>query len=145
MVPGVISKDCGNWDKNRGVTKAMYRIEGCEDVEIFRNGSVHKFYRLKALITLEQVITSVVEKKYSLNDQNFDGEDNWSVVISFHCMQVSLLMSMRFIFGDDWNDASVHHVSLIFVYSRTLVTRPLNGNEIQSELAGNSSYRGKFH
>ena len=105
MVPGVISEDCGNWDKNRGVKKAMYRIEGCEDVEIFRNGSVHKFYRLKALITLEQVITSVVEKKNNLNEQNFDGEDNWSVVISFHCMQVSLLMSMRFIFGDDWNDA----------------------------------------
>ena len=94
MVPGVINEDCGNSDKNRGVTKAMYRIEGCEHVEIFRNGSVHKFYRLKALITLEQVITSVVEKKNNLNEQNFDGEDNWSVVISFHCMQVSLLMSM---------------------------------------------------
>ena len=26
-------------------------------------GSVHEFYRLKALITLEQVITSVVEKR----------------------------------------------------------------------------------
>ena len=23
----------------------------------------------------------------------------------FHCMQLSLVMSMRFIFGDDWNDA----------------------------------------
>ena len=30
-----------------------------KDVELFLNGSVHKFYRLKALITLEQVITSV--------------------------------------------------------------------------------------
>ena len=29
----------------------------------FRNKSVHNFYGLKALITLEQVITSVVEKK----------------------------------------------------------------------------------
>ena len=27
------------------------------------HGSVHEFYRLKALITLEQVITSVVEKR----------------------------------------------------------------------------------
>ena len=42
MVPGVISEDCGNWDKNRVVTNAMYRIESCEVVEIFRNGSVHK-------------------------------------------------------------------------------------------------------
>ena len=23
----------------------------------------------------------------------------------FHCVQMSLVMSMRFIFGDDWNDA----------------------------------------
>ena len=23
----------------------------------------------------------------------------------FHCMQMSLVMSMRFIFGDEWNDA----------------------------------------
>ena len=29
-----------------------------------------------------------------------------------HCMQMSLVMSMRFIFGDDWNDApySIVHV-----------------------------------
>ena len=31
-----------------------------KDVELFRNGSVHEFYHLKALITLEQVNTSVV-------------------------------------------------------------------------------------
>ena len=30
-----------------------------KDVEIFRKGSVHKFYRLKALNALEQVNTSV--------------------------------------------------------------------------------------
>ena len=30
-----------------------------KDVELFRNGSVHEFYRLKALITLEQAKTSV--------------------------------------------------------------------------------------
>ena len=36
------------------------------------DGSVHEFYRLEALIILEQVITSVVEKeKNNLNEQNF--------------------------------------------------------------------------
>ena len=67
-------------------------------------GSVHEFYRLKALITLEQVITSVVEKKNNLMEQNFDGEANWSGVVNFHsvhCVQMSLVMSMRFIFGHD--------------------------------------------
>ena len=42
----------------------MHGIERFEDVEFFRNGSVHKFYCLKVLIiTLKQVITPVVEKK----------------------------------------------------------------------------------
>ena len=40
------------------------------------SGSVHKLYRLKALITLEKVNTSwsVVKKKKSLNEHNFDIE-----------------------------------------------------------------------
>ena len=38
--------------------------------------SVHEFYRLKALITLEQIITSVVEKKRTVlmsNNSRFTG------------------------------------------------------------------------
>ena len=81
------------------------RKKAKKDVELFRNGSVHEFYRLKALITLKQVITKMVGKKNNLNKQNFDGEGNWLGVVSFHCLQRSLVMSMRFIFGDDWNDA----------------------------------------
>ena len=33
------------------------------NVELFWNGSVHEFYHLNVLITLEHVNTSVVEKK----------------------------------------------------------------------------------
>ena len=40
----------------------IHRIE-IPHIELFRNGSVHEFYCLKALITLEQVITSVIETK----------------------------------------------------------------------------------
>ena len=29
----------------------------------------------------------------------------WWGSVNFHCMQMGLVMSMRFIFGDDWNDA----------------------------------------
>ena len=47
------------------------------------------------------MITSVVEKKKNLNEQNFDGEANWSGVVTFHCMQMSPLISKRFTFGDD--------------------------------------------
>ena len=34
-----------------------------KDVGLFLNGSVREFYRLKALISLEQIYTLVVEKK----------------------------------------------------------------------------------
>ena len=70
MVPGVPSGDRGNWDKNRGVTSAMHMF--CEeslgndyskDVELLRSRSVHKLDRLKALIILEQVNTSVGKKR----------------------------------------------------------------------------------
>ena len=37
-----------------------------KDVQLFRRGSVHEFYRLKELITLEQVNTSIVEKDNNL-------------------------------------------------------------------------------
>ena len=53
------------------------------------------------LITLEQVNGSVVEKKENLNKQNFNGEAHWPGVVNFHCMQMSLVMSMQIIFGDD--------------------------------------------
>ena len=59
-----------------------------KDVELLRNGSVHEFYHLKALITLEQVTTSEAEKKKNLSEQNYDGEGNWSDVVNFHCMQI---------------------------------------------------------
>ena len=49
----------------------------------------------------EALASSVVDKKNKVNEQNFDGEANWSGVVNFYCMQMSLLMSMRFIFNDD--------------------------------------------
>ena len=36
MVPGVLSEDRGSWDKNRGVTKAMHRIESYERFRAFQ-------------------------------------------------------------------------------------------------------------
>ena len=78
----------------------MHGIERFEDVELFRNGSVHEFYCLKAsIITLKQVITPVVEKnKENLNEQNVCGEANWAGVVNFHCMPMRLVMR---IFGDN--------------------------------------------
>ena len=42
--------------------ESLGKINKC-DLEIFQNGLVHEFYRLKELITLEEVNSSVVEKK----------------------------------------------------------------------------------
>jgi len=33
-----------------------------------------------------------------------DGEANWLGVVNSHCMQMSLALSVRFIFGNDRND-----------------------------------------
>ena len=62
--------------------------------------SVHEFYRLKALITLEQVNTTEWSKKMRILI---------SKTAMVGCCKLSLyanglVMSMRFIFGDDWND-----------------------------------------
>ena len=99
-----LAKTVETGDKNRSVTKAMYRIESCQRCRAsseWVTGSVHEFYRLQALITLQQVINSVVNKMNNLNEQNFDGETNWSGAVNFHCRQMSLVTSMPFIFGDN--------------------------------------------
>ena len=72
-VPGVLSGDRGNWETIIAASPtfrapSMFREESlgkikAKDVELIRNRSVHEFYRLKALSTLEQVNTSVVEKR----------------------------------------------------------------------------------
>ena len=47
----------------------MFRKESLGS-ELFRIGSVHEFYRLKALITLEQVNTSVIKILLFLDQQD---------------------------------------------------------------------------
>ena len=43
--------------------------------------------------------------------ETVDGEAiNWSGVVNFRYMKMSLVMSMRFIFGDDWNEAPCSYV-----------------------------------
>ena len=104
MVPSVLSEDWVNWDKNRGVMKAMHRIESRERCQDFpeRVGP--------GILLLESVhyfgtSDSWSKKRTIFMSKTSRGEDNWSGVANFHCMQVSPLMSRRFIFGDDWNDA----------------------------------------
>ena len=68
----------------------------------FRNLSVHKFYCLRALITLEQVNTTDHEwLKKRKKKRIFFSQTGMVSVVNFHCMQMRLVMSMRFISGDD--------------------------------------------
>ena len=78
------------------------KIKESLNLELFRNVSVHEFYRLKALITLEQVNITECSKKKKKEYQL--AKLRWSGVVNFHCMQMILVMSMRFIFGDDRNE-----------------------------------------
>ena len=42
------------------------------------------------------------KKRNNLDEQNFGCEANWSGVVNFSCIQMSLKMSIRFIFGDNF-------------------------------------------
>ena len=88
--------------KNCGVTGAMHVLWR----KLFQNRSVHEFGCLKELITLEKrnTVPQWPKKKKNLKEQNFDGETNWLGVVSCHRILMSLVMSMWFIFRNDWND-----------------------------------------
>ena len=62
-VPGVPSGDRENWGKETRREGSLGKID-MNDLELFRNGSVHEFYSLEALITLEQMNTSVVKNNW---------------------------------------------------------------------------------
>ena len=75
MVPGVYSENRGNLGREE--RDACFVKKALERCRVFPERSVHEFYRLKALITLEEVNTSVVQKKKkNLYEQSFDGEAN---------------------------------------------------------------------
>ena len=56
------------------------------------------------------------KKEKNLNVQNFGGEANWSGVVNCYCMQISLVASIWFIFGDDW-DITFPWISFIYQFS----------------------------
>ena len=61
-----------------------------KDVGLFLNGSVHEFYRLKALISLEQIYTLVVEKKkirILISKTSMVRRTGRLRVANVHCMQ----------------------------------------------------------
>ena len=59
--------------------------------------SVNEFYRLKALITLEQVNTTEWSKKTRILISKIAMVGCCKLI---HCMQMSLVMSMQFISSD---------------------------------------------
>ena len=92
-------------DKNCSVAGTMHVLWR----KLFQKRSVHEFCCLKELITLEKRNTvpqrsEKKKRKKNLNEQNFDGEANCSGVVSCHRILMSLVMSMWFIFRNDWND-----------------------------------------
>ena len=78
------------------ISSLGYLLKDWCDLELFRTGSVHEFYRLKGLITnLEQVNTPMVEKKKRiLISKTLMVGLTGRVVVC--CMQMSLVMSLRF-------------------------------------------------
>ena len=69
----IIIENCGMTQEPLMFCEESLGKVNAKDLELFRNRLVHKFYCLKVLITLEQV----VEKKKNLNEQNFDQWGRW--------------------------------------------------------------------
>ena len=67
------------------------------NLELFLNMSVNESYRLKALITLEQVNTTEWLKKIRILISKIAMVGCCKLI---HCMQMSLVMSMQFISSD---------------------------------------------
>ena len=78
------------------ISSLGYLLKDWCDLELFWTGSVHEFYCLKGLITnLEQVNTPMVEKKKRiLISKTLMVGLTGRVVVC--CMQMSLVMSLRF-------------------------------------------------
>ena len=74
------------------------------NLKLFRNVSVHEFYRLKALITLEQVnTTDWSKKKKNLNQQNCDGRVCIALVgiFLFVCFTQNCIVLLLVTISDD--------------------------------------------
>ena len=95
-----------------------------KDVELFPKRVGPRILSLESVYYFGTIdyVTSVVENKNNLlSKTDFDGETNWSGIVNFHCMQKSLVMSMRFILFSAMIEMTryLHQVSLSFVYLHT--------------------------
>ena len=97
-------------DKNHGVTEGILRASCifCEESLGKINAKEFEPEQFRSRILSLEIVDYFGTNEYfigrkqgNLNEQNSDGEANWSGVVNFHCAQTSLVMSMRFIFGDD--------------------------------------------
>ena len=81
-------------DRNVSQRRALFcRERYVKDIKLFRERDGPR------ILSLKSVDYFGTSEYFS---ENFDVEAiNWSGVGNFLCMQVSLVMSMRFIFGDD--------------------------------------------
>ena len=55
---------------------------------------------LESLITMEQLNT-VLSGRKKKKEESYLAKLRWSDVVNFHCMQMSLVMRTRFVFGND--------------------------------------------
>ena len=117
-----------------------------KDVELFRNRSVHEFYHLKALITME-VNTSVVKKKRSFMSKTYvklrwGGKPVCCCKLSLYAKECGLFWAVIEM------TRHIYHVSALFLKSRPLhwfswiYTRVLN--HFRNKSASNAVYKGNI-
>ena len=89
-INAVFSLACFSGETQRRGESHAGKINVMKDVELYRRS------RSSNSIILKQVNASVAGKKKKTI--------RWWSYVNFHLMQFCLVMIMRFIFGDDWNN-----------------------------------------
>ena len=103
---------CSKWDcgpqafladtmETGDITKAMHKNRKLRKMSTFTGtGWSTNSITWKSWLLWNKWLLQWSKKKNNFNVQNFDGQANWSGVWNFHCLQISFVMSTRFIFGN---------------------------------------------
>ena len=104
----------------------VHRIERCERCRAFsETGRSTNSIAWKRLLLWNNWLSYFSGRKQEQSfEQNLDGETNWSGIVNFHCMQKSLVMSMRLYYFRrwlKWRAIFIRFPWVSFIYTRSLI------------------------
>ena len=106
VVPGVLAETAETGNKNCCVTEATHVLRRKLRFRAFPERFCPRILSLENVDYFE--IRELFGGRKKKENYNYE-KANCLGLVNCHCMQMNLVLSMRFIFGDDWNDAPCSH------------------------------------